>query len=579
MAPDVKVAMKRLLTIFAAMALLLAAGCSKYDDSALSGRLDDLEGRIAQLEELCKQTNTNISSLQTVVSAVQNGDYIKEVTPVMQDGKEIGYTITFEKCDPITIYHGKGGDKGENGAMPVIGVRQDEDGVYRWTLNGEWLLDDSGNKIELQTIPPKLKLENGYWYVSYDGEQTWEQFGKATSDDSDLMFQQVTQDDRNVYFTLASGEKITVPKMSGLAISFKLNDLEIDSLRFSNGLTRYTIHYTITGGDTNKIVIKIELLNNDGGYTLKKNAISATTGTIDIHPVEVPTTNRVIVSVSDGRQTIMAAIDLYLPPFDGHTTINDVIPGYLKYSLIYDPTTIQELTITGSLNDEDIATLAALPNLSVLDIEDTDLTELPEKAFYDHDSLTSVKLPKTLKTIGDQAFLGCNGITSITIPEGVTTIGDAAFYGSGLTSIIIPNSVTTIKRAAFMHCYNLTSLVLSENITTIENQVFGHCLKLTGDLIIPKGVTTIGDESFTECPFTGKLVIPETVTKIGLWAFVGGKVQNIYCQAKTPPQLGSSFGYDLKAVKLYVPTGCAEAYRTAKEWKNYTFKDIIETDF
>ena len=95
--------MKKLFTLFAVIALL--AGCSDdYDDSALTGRVDDLENRIKKLEEFCKQMNTNISSLQTIVTALQNNDYITEVIPVMQDGKEIGYTITFSKSNPITIY-------------------------------------------------------------------------------------------------------------------------------------------------------------------------------------------------------------------------------------------------------------------------------------------------------------------------------------------------------------------------------------------------------------------------------------------------------------------------------------------
>lgn len=102
--------------------------------------------------------NTNISSLQTIVTALQNNDYITEITPVMQDGIEIGYTIRFNKSNPITIYHGKDGQNGTDGSdgkpgadgqdghTPVISVKQDTDGVYYWTLDGKWLTDDSGNK-------------------------------------------------------------------------------------------------------------------------------------------------------------------------------------------------------------------------------------------------------------------------------------------------------------------------------------------------------------------------------------------------------------------------------------------------
>lgn len=85
--------MKRLLTLLLASVLF---GCGEnYDDSALTGRVDDLENRVAQLEELCKQMNTNISSLQTLVTALQNSDCITAVTPI-----ENGYTITFKQAAP-----------------------------------------------------------------------------------------------------------------------------------------------------------------------------------------------------------------------------------------------------------------------------------------------------------------------------------------------------------------------------------------------------------------------------------------------------------------------------------------------
>ncbi len=70
--------MKSLLSLL--LCSLLLFGCSdKYDDSALRNDLNDLENRVEKLEELCKQMNTNISSLQTIITALQNNDYITSV--------------------------------------------------------------------------------------------------------------------------------------------------------------------------------------------------------------------------------------------------------------------------------------------------------------------------------------------------------------------------------------------------------------------------------------------------------------------------------------------------------------------
>ena len=52
-----------------------------YDDSIIIDRVDNLENRVTQLEEICKQINTNISSLQNIVAALENNDYVTSVTP------------------------------------------------------------------------------------------------------------------------------------------------------------------------------------------------------------------------------------------------------------------------------------------------------------------------------------------------------------------------------------------------------------------------------------------------------------------------------------------------------------------
>ena len=519
--------MKKLLIFLLSGTLLF--GCSKYDDGELRNGLDDLKERVMRLEELCSQMNTNISALQTIVTVLQS-----QVTITQVEENTNGYTIRFSDGQSATIRNGM-----NSGDAPDIGVKQDKDDIYYWTLDSEWLLDDAGNKIKAQGsdgkdgevgrpgqdgtdgkpgqngadgkdgITPQLKIENDFWFVSTDNGKTWTNLGKATtgSSSSDPMFQEVKQDDHNVYFTLASGEKITVPKTSGLSISFK----EGTSLLFNVDETK-TIHYTITGGGQGNVV-KAEMLNADGGYTLRTTSTSTTAGTIEIL-AKIPLKNRVIVSVSDGNHTIMAAIDVSLAPsFDGKTVAVE-IPGTLNNLLgSYDKTSITELTVVGSLNDTDIQTLNDLPNLSVLDLREVNLEKLPTYAFYSQTSLTSIVLPRTLKEIGDRAFSNCKGLTgNLTIPNGVTTIGEYAFRNcSGLTSVTIPSSVTTIGYAAFMDCY----------VTRIE------------------------------------------------------------CKSNTPPELGGFVFFNARPLTskriLYVPTGCAEAYRTDDHWNVIT--EIIETEF
>ncbi len=387
--------MKQLFRILAATILLLSVGCI---DDDLYNRLDNLEERVSKLEELCREMNTNISSLQTIVTALQTNDYVTAVTPIVEDGKTVGYTISFVKSDPITIYHGKDGKDGVDGEdgkdgqdgkdgvdgyTPVIGVRQDSDGIYYWTLDGDWLLDDNGNKIKAQGIDgkdgqdgkdgekgeqgepgvpgqngadgkdgqdgkdgekgeqgepgapgqngadgkdgqdgadgitPQLKIEGEYWYISYDNGASWTRLGKATGEDGtdgqngqdgkdgkdgDSFFKSVTQDEENVYFELADGTVITLPKGTALNITFEESDLVVMSPRSTRsiGYTVSSMTDKVTVEVTSSADIKAKVIPADNSGMA--GSIQVITGdSIDEY-------SKVIVFVSNGDKVIMRSI-------------------------------------------------------------------------------------------------------------------------------------------------------------------------------------------------------------------------------------------------------------------------------
>ena len=211
--------MKKLSLLLLTLTLCFFTACHKD----IWTELENLDQRVTKLEELCKEMNTNITSLQTIVSVLQSNDFITGIVEIKKNGEVIGYTITFGKQDPITIYHGEDG----SATAPIIGVAQDTDGVYYWTLNGVWLLDENGNKLPVSGKDgqsgtngsmPQLIIEEGYWYVSYDNGATWTELGKAIGEEGekgekgDSMFQSVTQDENYVYFTLADGTVIKIAK-------------------------------------------------------------------------------------------------------------------------------------------------------------------------------------------------------------------------------------------------------------------------------------------------------------------------------------------------------------------------------
>ena len=296
--------MKKLLTFAALLAVVALTSC-KYDDDDIWNSVHGLENRVAKLEELCKQMNTNISSLQTIVTALQNNDYVTGTTPLMKDGKEIGYTITFSKGNPITIYHGKDGQDGEDGTngkdgiTPAIGVKQDADDVYYWTLNGDWLTDENGDKIKAEGtdgkdgadgedgadgsngtngtdgVTPKLEIREGYWWISYDNGTNWTQLGKATGEDGkdgedgvggDSMFSGVDYKTSTDYviFTLADGTQIKLPTWSAFEALQRLCNETNTNLS--------ALQTIVTALQNNDYITSVDPLTEDGkvvGYTIK----------------------------------------------------------------------------------------------------------------------------------------------------------------------------------------------------------------------------------------------------------------------------------------------------------------------
>ncbi len=324
--------MKSLLSLL--LCSLLLFGCSdKYDDSALRNDLNDLENRVAKLEELCKQMNTNISSLQKIVEALQDNLSISKVEQISD-----GYIIYFSDGSTATIKNGK-----DSGDAPVIGVKQDTDGCYYWTLDGEWLTDEKGNKVKAQGtdgkdgvdgedgndgtdgedgITPQLKIEDGRWMLSMDDGKTWTDIGQATGadgkdgedgtdgedgidgkDGTNGIFKSVTEDDDNVYFTLEDDSVITIPKSdnSKFAITFDTTDVTI-----LNGGESKTISYTITDATENTVVKAIA----QDGWKAKVNTTSADKGTITITAPNPIVESEILVFANDGSyRTVMASLN------------------------------------------------------------------------------------------------------------------------------------------------------------------------------------------------------------------------------------------------------------------------------
>ena len=269
-------------------AMMTFTGC--YDDTDLVNRMDQAEADIAELQQLVKDINTNISSLVTVVDALKNSDQITSVTP-LSDGS--GYTITFSKSGTITIYNGKNGVDGTNGTngsngqngndghTPVISVKLDTDGQYYWTVDGEYLTDADGKKIPATAhiATPQIRINEGNFEISYNEGMTWEVIGNAGASD-DVVFKQVIDGPASVLFVLSDGTQIEIPKTQQFVINVTSTDIVA-----SAGQQAF-VDFTVSGADENTVVDAF----GTKGYEASVMMTNASTGSLTI-TVPDPMTN------------------------------------------------------------------------------------------------------------------------------------------------------------------------------------------------------------------------------------------------------------------------------------------------
>ena len=267
-------------------------------DGLIRNELDDIQRQIEELYALTRTLNNDISSLSTIVKTLQEGDYVVDVTPYLENGVEVGKAITFLRHGTITIYHGKNGAPGES---PLLGVKQDVDGVWYWTVNGTWLQNASGQKVQAvgrdgkDGNTPQVKIENYRWYVSLDGGKTWRDIGPE--DDSGTIYIVGVDTESSpdyIIFTTDGGTELLIPRYKPFSIEF---DLEEGDRTINPGET-LSIKYTLTGEISDEFLVTV---SSDGNYTAALTKSSTNTGVISVRCPNVYVDGYVNVLVDDGH--------------------------------------------------------------------------------------------------------------------------------------------------------------------------------------------------------------------------------------------------------------------------------------
>ena len=537
--------MKKLLAYAALFAVVALTSC-KYDDDDLWNSVHGLENRVAKLEELCKQMNTNISSLQTIVTALQNNVYVTGTTPLMKDGKEIGYTITFSKGNPITIYHGKDGQDGEDGTTPTISVKKDTDGVYYWTLNGEFIVVDGG-KIQAEGkdgtngTTPQFKIENDYWFVSYNNGANWTQLGKATGEDGiggDSMFSGVDYETSTDYviFTLSNGTQIKLPTWSAFEALQRLCNETNTNLS--------ALQTIVTALQNNDYITSVDPLTENGkvvGYTIKfaksnpiviYNGKDGADGNTPVIGVKKDT-DGIYYWTLDGEFIVVDGQKIKAQGTDGNNGADgsdgvtpklEIREGYWWISYDNGTNWTQLGKATGEdgkdadsikITQDENNVYFELADGTVITISKTGQSADPNIIQFEdalvkaicitnwdknEDGALSYEEAAAVTTIGTEfSEKGIYAFNELQYFTGLTSIPNDAFLNCNeLLSIKLPDNIISINVAAFRGCASLKKIHIPANVESIKLQAFYGCISLIS-IDIPASVKTIQAGAFSNC--------------------------------------------------------------------------------
>lgn len=244
--------MKKIFTfLMIAMVGFALTGCRQR----IWEELDELDNRVTALEEIVKKTNSDIAAIQSILNAIQNNVFVTNVITTPE-----GYTIQFSDGTSATISNGT---DGADANAPVISVRQDTDGNYYWTINGEWLIVD-GERVRANghdgqngqngqdgqdgedgqdgqdgqdAVAPQVRIneDTKEWEISTDGGVTWVSTGVIAEGqdgengsvivEGETLFQSIDYSNEDyVIFTLADGTVLKVARYDESAPMFIIVD-------------------------------------------------------------------------------------------------------------------------------------------------------------------------------------------------------------------------------------------------------------------------------------------------------------------------------------------------------------------
>lgn len=463
----------------------------------------------------------------------------------MEGGVEIGYTITFLKSQPITIYNGQKGQDGDS-FFSSVDTSNPEYVIFTLTDGTQFTVPRyTGIKLTFNTTDIKLGHGN-----NMDINITAEGSTDFTPD--------------NFFVVTPDGWKNSITKTADPGKEFTLN-LTSPADKDSEG--EVLVMLDNKQGNTTIGRIKVD---SKSTYLLLQNAAAGTL----YNKINNRTDLESIVASGSFNKTDWDAIaanrnTLLHLDLENCTYEEGNGEDLIYFTIGSQNIPLKTLRLPQNITKIGETAFALCGDLTEVKLPDG-LKEIQDNVFYDCSSLNDITIPKGVESLGNQAFYQCTSLTNITIHDGLKSIGNEAFYDcSALIEIKLPDGLTSIGKEAFYSCSALTSIKLPDDgLTSIGEKAFYNCSTLTS-IKLPEGLKIIEKETFYGCTSLTDITIPESIEFI-YDSFTGTALNTVTCLAETPPEV--YFIAFMYANVIYVPAGSVEDYKKALNWSLYADK-------
>lgn len=300
---------------------------------------------------------------------------------------------------------------------------------------------------------------------------------------------------------------------------------------------------TITGSSLTTKILTQHIYSSIGSYTISIHVVSGSFAFYDDSSLGY-------YQVLGAGQTTANKNSIYSTIIDNIRIGNNAIIGdYAFYncspSFITLPNTLTSIGIYSFYGNAGKLKSISLPS---------GMTSIPQRAFYNSQSLLTISIPYSVNTISNNAFMNTQFV-NISIPYSVNTINGSAFYGVSLLKSAIIKSNGVYDGSNIFRGAGLQSVTIEEGVVSITGFLLALCYNLP-IITIPSTVTTIGNNAFGLCYGLAKVRFEPT----------------------TPPSLGNANVFEALPIDciISVPTGSLTAYTTATNYPDSNTYTYIE---